>query len=964
MKTAIFTIFLLLLAPIASGQTEALPFKQKVEVYRNKDGDEMAFSLRLMQPFLAEEFEESNYIRLKPLDDKAYLTYPKETTFHQKHAAFYGRLKGEGVTRLRLSCEMVTENLDGSTRVEVCQSIVEITIPDEEVGHENIYKEWARQQNNHFLNLLNYYPGETFLQYCLLQSRDRYGIEPPRLGTTSGERDLEKGLYGAFTGTLAIQEALQSQSYRAGSPDLDYNIHIRRLAPPRLRSHDYPTLFQEKEDEGITPNLLEISALIPENQYLLQFNSMKAADSLIDLTADWGDSLVRLFTRHARHNRLHEKLEDQLCLRRDSISRLFAEGIIDEVAATGLNVFFFEGTDVTILFRVKKPELFEKEADRWLAEVNAKRPDLVKREFNYHGHKLAARYTDDRMVSSFVVRHGNHVVYSNSHVAIRKMVDTINGTVPRLMDAEDYRYVSTLLAPSNDPDCGYFFASEKFIREQSKAAMKISEKRRMLCFNNLVMLNNASLMYRLENGRSPSTLTDLVKGNYVDPYKLICPHGGAYSFDGKQDTATCSLHNRIKYLTSNVELEVLEVSNQEKEEYERYKKRYAAFWQKMYNPIAVRFDSSESLTRFDLCVLPFANGDFYRELRNWLNDDPQRVETAEFSGTTVASAGLVIGREGLAEYLRDIPAIAKALSGDPTLGDLKWIGDTVTLNLCDGTTVLEIDPTFLKPLDMMGRVSVPQQFVAGSVLLATTLPSYVTLDVKDHDKAERFLEQLSSNILLEKDMMMGLSTTFDSYQLPAYKGHDIYAVNYQVYAVKIRFHIALVRNRLVAATNLQALQEVIDAAAKENRSGEQEPVHLLLRFNSEAIDRLEGNLRLFWDEKSRLACHGNIMSIYNLIKLYNVSMDEIPGLSQAKYGVTYYCPDGGEYRYDSERDRVCCNLHGNRQKSLQNRGSSKKSSFVRFFDSLREIQATFCFHDDHLRVAVTVEREENQSKGR
>ncbi len=956
MRTLILFSFLFVLAPSAIAQTEALPFKQTIEVFRDEEGEKMVFSLRLKQPFLAEEFEESNYIRLKPLDEKAYLTYPKETEFLQKHAAFYGRLKGKGVAKLQLSYEMVTENLDGSPRVEVHQSVIEIPIPEEETGHENIYKEWARHQNDHFLNLLNYYPGETFLQYCLLQSRDRYGIEPPKIRRSRGALDLEKGLYGAFTGTLAIQEALQSQSYRTGSQDLDYDIQIHRLSPPRLRSHDYEALLEEKKEEGIEPDLLDVAALIPGNQYLLQFNSMEAVDSLIDLTTDYGDSLVRLFTRHAKHNRLHEKLEDQLCLQRKSISRLFSEGAIDEIAITGSNVFFVEGTDVTILLRLKKPEAFEKEASRWLAEVKKKRPDLVERRFNYQGHRLAARYTDDRMVSSFVVQYKNYAVFSNSHVAIRKMVDTINGTVARLSDADDYRYISSLLPPSRERQSGYFYASEEFIKEQSTAAMKISEKRRMLCFNNLVMLNNASLMYRLEYGRSPATMTDLIKERFVDPYKLICPHGGAYSLDAHHDTATCSLHNRIKYLTSNMELEVLEVSKKEKEEYDRYKRRYGEFWQKMFNPVAVRIHAAESRTLLEFCVLPFRNGDFYQTLREWLDDDPQRIDTSDFSKTTVASVGLVPGKEGIARFLREIPAVAKVLTADPTLADLNWIGDAATLNLCDGNTILEIDPTFLKPLDMMGRIPVPQQCAAGIFFLAATLPTYTTLDVVDRDKAERFLEQLSSNILLEKDTMMGLETAFDSYQLPDYKDHDIYSVSYRVYSVKVRFHIALVGDRLVAATNLQTLKDVIDASGSGGSGGDGEEVQMLVRFNAKALERLEENLRLYWEEKSRLACHGNIMSIYNLIKLYNVTMDEVPGLSQAKYGVTYYCPDGGRYRYDPERDRVCCTLHGNRQESMQNRGSREDSSFVRFFDSLEEIRATLCFDEDHLDVKVAIER--------
>ena len=69
-------------------------------------------------------------------------------------------------------------------------------------------------------------------------------------------------------------------------------------------------------------------------------------------------------------------------------------------------------------------------------------------------------------------------------------------------------------------NAGYFFASESFIRRQVAPAEKISEKRRLQCFNNLVMLNNASLMYRLENGRSPKSLSELITDRFVDP----CPY--------------------------------------------------------------------------------------------------------------------------------------------------------------------------------------------------------------------------------------------------------------------------------------------------------------------------------------------------------------------------------------------------------------------------------------------------------
>ena len=79
-----------------SGNVSAddLPFQHKTEVYRDKEGDAIAFTVRLEQPFLAEEFEQSNFLRLHSDSEQAYLIYPKETKFEKRHAEFYGRLRG------------------------------------------------------------------------------------------------------------------------------------------------------------------------------------------------------------------------------------------------------------------------------------------------------------------------------------------------------------------------------------------------------------------------------------------------------------------------------------------------------------------------------------------------------------------------------------------------------------------------------------------------------------------------------------------------------------------------------------------------------------------------------------------------------------------------------------------------------------------------------------------------------
>ncbi len=91
---------------------------------------------------------------------------------------------------------------------------------------------------------------------------------------------------------------------------------------------------------------------------------MQSLDDLLDLSTDWGGSLLRLYTIEAQDQRLQQKLEEQLCLRRDALTKLFADAAISDVAFTGADPFVHEGADVTVILRVKQPALFEQAAGR------------------------------------------------------------------------------------------------------------------------------------------------------------------------------------------------------------------------------------------------------------------------------------------------------------------------------------------------------------------------------------------------------------------------------------------------------------------------------------------------------------------------------------------------------------------------------------------------------------------------
>jgi hypothetical protein len=558
-------------------------------------------------------------------------------------------------------------------------------------------------------------------------------------------------------------------------------------------------------------------------------------------------------------------------------------------------------------------------------------------------------------VSTFIVRHDDYVVYSNSHRAVRRVIDTATGFTPSLHAALDFRYVTTILPPLTADNGGYVFASEAFIKRLVGPAAKISEKRRLECFNNLVMLNNASLFYRLEYGRSPQSLNELTQKRFIDPGRIVCPHGGAYAVDAASDTCTCSAHNRLRYLTPNVELQVLKVSDTEAGEYDRYKKRYAAFWQKAFDPIAVRVTASDRV-KLEACVLPFANGSLYTLLRNVLDKNPQPLETAEIAPSAIASVVMVPGRKHIAQVLTVVPGVRETLAADPTLTDMKWLGDCIGLHFCDGEMILQLDPTRLQAanLPLVGDVPLPARAAAGALLLAMNLPVYVTVDVDNPASAARLLEQISQQVFLQRNQLTpGVTTSMDAYRMPDYKGHAIYVLSGRLYALQLRLHVALVGTQLVAATKPEILREVIDASQGESSQGAA-AAHMLLRLNRHGLSRMWDDLQLYWAEKSRVACHGNVMAISNLCNLYDVPTSDVARLSEAKYGVRYFCPGHGDYRFDPDQSQVVCRVHGNREHSRQQPPSDGKSFFAQFMAHFDEITAALRFEDEALITTVDI----------
>src|SRR5690606_9207798 len=95
-------------------------------------------------------------------------------------------------------------------------------------------------------------------------------------------------------------------------------------------------------------------------------------------------------------------------------------------------------------------------------------------------------------VQQHVVVVGSRVLISNSLGATQKILDAINGRVPKLSNQPDFAY---MLARDPQPSAGFAFLGDRFISAVVGPEQKIKELRRQLALSELLAPGYAALLY-------------------------------------------------------------------------------------------------------------------------------------------------------------------------------------------------------------------------------------------------------------------------------------------------------------------------------------------------------------------------------------------------------------------------------------------------------------------------------------
>ncbi|MCB9570061.1 MAG: hypothetical protein H6710_23040 [Myxococcales bacterium] len=501
------------------------------------------------------------------------------------------------------------------------------------------------------------------------------------------------------SGILSIQEALQhDRGLRLRREPGARTIPIDTLSGPPLAEHPFAAMQAALPDPNAgAPEPLAAAA--PAEFWYVRSASLPLLLRLLDEADTWITPAVQLLQQNPEDRRLSERYATSLGVQRGEIARVLGSAAVGHVAIVGSDPYVREGTDVTLIFELREPTLYNAELDRYRLAAQQRAESsggwLKTSARDYEGVTIeSTRDSLHRCRQERAIVGGLGLV-SNSPRAIERVIDAIAGRRPRLADAADFRYMRAREgAQAHDVS---IFLSDALIAAVVGPVQKIQAARREQALAELLVPGYAALLYGWLEGAAPASREALVKSGLLAADELRHRDGEKIDFEAPRlapDLAPPTETTRSSWgtpaeLTPILDLPPLtRVSAEEESAYRGFAATYQTYWKRFIDPVAVNLDiraqeDQRELVDVDVRVLPLIDATDYRELTEMVGD--ARIEvSAQGRGLRV-----VYGVGAESPLRRDLDGLLRAATGKAEIG-VGWVGDWVMLGIEDRAALADL----------------------------------------------------------------------------------------------------------------------------------------------------------------------------------------------------------------------------------------------------------------------------------
>jgi hypothetical protein len=774
---------------------------------------------------------------------------------------------------------------------------------------------------------------------------------------------------------------------------------------------------------GRRPDISPLARDVPEDFYFIEFRTLNRLLDAFDAGDLWGTHLFNQAYREADTADAGSRLKRQLAVESDQRFRPVYDLVVGEVAVTGSDPFVREGSDVTLLFQVKQPELFHAKMDALLADAERAHADARRTAGEYLGVPYVQIENPERDVSVVAAdpEPGLHL-RSNSLAAFRRVVAAIKGkaedgrAVRRLGDAAEFAYIRTLMPRGDEREDGFVYLSDPFIRRLVGPELKLTERRRLVCYNHLRMIGHASLLFRTEHGRWPDSLEELARAGAAPGLfgegALSCPDGGRYALSADKTTGVCSRHGHALHLVPNVETPAARVTGAEANEYRDFVEDYNRYWRVYFDPVAIRLKVTPEQYRVETIILPLIDNSVYTSLASALGGRPEPLDSLPVPRRDIFSTSLRLNKEQYLKELRAAEDEAKKrgrgneplnLYGYPTDEETRektydllsrGLGNQMGFHVYDSRQTFDLNTASLLGLMVAsGTGRGGAGFLRGFepylalALLSLNAPVYASFPVRDAKAVDDYLEWSDAALSVtarNERRSRWLSFEYDFYKFQLSTGQTARAFGVRFDPARLRFFWARIGGGLYVASKPFILEDLAatQAGAAQGQPAGASPTqsagadsdatgHALARVRARNWNDVLPDYQLAWAENEREACLNNLAAIGDAARalgpraagpageqsLSGEALDRaVLELADRLHGTRHFCPEGGAYHVSAGGREVSCSVHGTLSAPRQPAAPSDRSPAGRTMRGLSDLTATLTFMEDGLHAVLVVNR--------
>jgi len=255
-----------------------------------------------------------------------------------------------------------------------------------------------------------------------------------------------------------------------------------------------------------------MAARVPPECFYIRYGSFANYMWFRDLSEEYGGDISQMFTLAGVDQQGAKKLETQLHLQTNELSRMLGPTVIDDQALIGQDLFLGDGATMGVMFKPTNAFLLRTSLNNDRSKLARSDDSVTLENVNIAGNSVSVLRSPDNRIRSFLAEQDGYILVTNSHVLARRFFEVARSGAS-LAATPSFRLARQLM-PLSRQDTIFAYLSPQMMQGLVSPQTLIELRRRMHAQADMALVHVARLAAASE-GNAIRSIDDLIEAGYL-----------------------------------------------------------------------------------------------------------------------------------------------------------------------------------------------------------------------------------------------------------------------------------------------------------------------------------------------------------------------------------------------------------------------------------------------------------------